>query len=91
MGGAHGGAPSGGPPMGVPGGGDIFLTSKKGVGVRACGAFSGLSFAFLNFLFNQFSKKVPFSIFLLILGPRGPGATMAILVQRRHPVETLFF
>ena len=61
--------PRGPPPMGGPMGGGpwgraqggkkvfFFLRSKEGVLVRACGAFSGLIFAFLNFLLNQFLKK----------------------------------
>ena len=51
-------APHGAPHGGGPRGGWIFfLVSKKGVGVRASGGFSGLIFAFLNFLLNQFLKK----------------------------------
>ena len=54
------GAPRGGGGRGGPrGGGERFFDKLKGVGVRASGGFSGLIFAFLNFLLNQFLKKWP--------------------------------
>ena len=77
-----------GPPMAPPRGGDpggeiFFLTSKKGVGVRACGAFSGLIFAFLNFLLNQFLKKLPKSLKIIFKRYRAPLGTL------RRPTATM--
>ena len=48
----------------------FFLRSKEGVGVRASGGISGLIFAFLNFVLDQFLKKLPKSLRITFKGKR---------------------